>query len=146
MHNLQNNPQNHIDRLDFLCYTNRHKDNSRFGKNIQLMIHTHMVEKAVDRMLEKTAIEYPAATISESDLKIVIPVPDAQSIMAETHVGSYSNVKGTENTVSHYISVFCHNLKKFISSIKRFGTGRIDEQRLTTRDPWLEVYRFRKDL
>jgi hypothetical protein len=31
------------------------------------------------------------------------------------------------------------------SSVSRFGSTRIDERRLTTRDPWLAVYSTRKD-
>ena len=31
-----------------------------------------------------------------------------------------------------------------LNQIKRFGTGRIDEERLTWRDPYLEMYRINR--
>lgn len=97
-------------------------------------------------MLEKTAMQYPTTPNRELDTKHLITVADTQSVLVDTHISRYTSTEGTENTGSHRISVFFHNLKKYISLIEHLGDGRIDEQRLTTRDPWLEVFRFRKDL
>ena len=101
----------------------------------------------MNRISEETAIEYQIASKREPDgTKAMIIAQDAQSSWDDAHLQGYPNVKGIENMSSHHLSASFHNLRKLILAIEHLGTGRIDEQRLTTREPWLEVYRFRKDL
>ncbi len=56
----------------------------------------------------------------------------------------YSNVKGAESTSSKLLGFFS-SVKQPISGLFHLGTSKINEQLLSTRDPWLEVYRTWKD-
>jgi len=67
-----------------------------------------------------------------------------QSAWADSCPPIYSDVKGVKSASSHLLKLFSI-VKKPISGIFQLGTGKIDEQRLTAHDPWLEVYRIRKD-
>ncbi len=55
----------------------------------------------------------------------------------------YSKVKNVEIT-SSYLLKFFNRVKTLISGIFHLGAMEIDEQ-LLAHDPWLEVYRTRKD-
>ena len=99
-------------------------------------------------ILKEKTIGYPIAIGRElEDTQAIILLPDTQSTRADELLPGYSAGRGIENTsAGHHLLALFYNLRKLILTIEHPGTGRIDEQRLTARYPWLEAYHLRKDL
>lgn len=69
---------------------------------------------------------------------------DNQSVQTNAYLPVYSNITRMEKSPSYLLQLF-NSLKKSILKFYHLGDVRIDEQRLTTRDPRVETFRFRKD-
>lgn len=53
--------------------------------------------------------------------------------------------QNTAASSNHKLKLLINILSKVFQSLVHFSSGRINEQRLTCRDPWLEVYKVRRD-
>ena len=100
----------------------------------------------MNSILEKTTIEFPSASNKELETKTIIMTSYVQSIGTDVRLPSYPNIEGVEHATSQHLLAIFRHLRKFILAIGNLGTGRIDEQYLTTRKPGPEAYHFRKDL
>jgi hypothetical protein len=99
----------------------------------------------MESTLEKTAVRYQIALEREQrGVSIVsnpLMLPAEQTGWDNARLPVHIGIVQKEDTSHDFIKV----LYNLWTNISNFSTARVDEQRLTTRDPWLAVYSTRKD-
>jgi hypothetical protein len=99
--------------------------------------------------IKENTIENPVniyGTFGVTPQGVVTPIGQdtAASIQRQSYAINEKNIESISN--GHSLIELSHPLSKMIRAFFRFGSGRINEQRLTSRDPWLEVYKIKRDL
>ena len=82
-------------------------------------------------------------TVKENIMENLV---DIEHTFGITQHGAVNLIRqDTAVSSNHSLKVLIDTLSKVFQAFVGFGSGRINEQRLTCRDPWLEVYTISRD-